>query len=194
MLKTKFKLTLLCMSIVGATSVNVAQAADNGLYLGLNAGKAEARKYCENITNCESADTSVRGEVGYQFNANLGAELGYTSFGTLFNANNNNFNAKQNAKAWTASVVLGTDPFAERFGVFGRVGLAKYGVSNSGTVQGVPVVNQNDTKPYYGVGVKFDLDDSWVLRAEYQRYADISRVDGVQDNVQAWHLGGVHRF
>lgn len=67
-------------------------------------------------------------------------------------------------------------------------------MSNSGTVLGVPVVNQNDTKPYYGVGVKFDLDDSWVLRAEYQRYADISRVDGVQDNVQAWHLGGVHRF
>ena len=193
MLKTKIKLTLLCISIVGATGVNVAQAADNGLYLGLNAGQAEARKYCENVTNCDSADTSVRGEVGYQFNANLGAELGYTSFGTLFNANDNNVNAKQDASAWTASV-LGTWPFAERFGVFGRLGLAKYDVDNSGTVQGVPVVNKNDTKPYYGAGVKFDLNNNWMLRAEYQRYADISRVDGRKDNVQAWYLGGAYRF
>ena len=124
---------------------------------------------------------------------NLGAELGYTSFGTLFNANDNNLNAKQDASAWTASAI-GTWPIAERFGIFGRLGLAKYDVSNSGTVQGVPVVNKNDTKPYYGAGVKFDLNNNWMLRAEYQRYADISRVDGKKDNVQAWYLGGAYRF
>lgn len=105
MLKNKIKLTALCMALVGTTGANVAQAAESGVYLGLNAGQAEARKYCNNITNCDSADTSVRGEVGYQFNNNLGAELGYTSFGTLFNANDNNVNAKQDASAWTASTL-----------------------------------------------------------------------------------------
>lgn len=193
MLKNKLKLTALCMALVGTTGANVAQAAENGVYLGLNAGQAEARKYCSNITNCDSADTSVRGEVGYQFNNNLGAELGYTSFGTLFNASNNNVNAKQDASAWTASAV-GTWPVAERFGIFGRLGLARYNVSNSGTVQGVPVTNKNSTKPYFGAGVKFDLASNWMLRAEYQLYTDISSVDGTKGNVQGWYLGGVYRF
>ncbi|MBI2779874.1 MAG: outer membrane beta-barrel protein [Gammaproteobacteria bacterium] len=193
MLKNKIKLTALCMALVGTTGANVAQAAESGVYLGLNAGQAEARKYCNNITNCDSADTSVRGEVGYQFNNNLGAELGYTSFGTLFNANDNNVNAKQDASAWTASA-LGTWPVAERFGIFGRLGLARYNVSNSGTVQGVPVADKNSTKPYFGAGVKFDLASNWMLRAEYQLYTDISGVDGTKDNVQGWYLGGVYRF
>lgn len=193
MLKNKIKLTALCMALVGTTGANVAQAAESGVYLGLNAGQAEARKYCNNITNCDSADTSVRGEVGYQFNNNLGAELGYTSFGTLFNANDNNVNAKQDASAWTASA-LGTWPVAERFGIFGRLGLARYNVSNSGTVQGLPVVDKNSTKPYFGAGVKFDLARNWMLRAEYQLYTDISGVDGTKDNVQGWYVGGVYRF
>lgn len=193
MLKNKIKFTALCMALVGTTAVNVAQAAESGVYLGLDAGQAEAHKYCDNITNCDSADTTVRGEVGYQFNDNLGAELGYTSFGTLFKANDNNVNAKQDASAWTASA-LGTLPIAERFGVFGRLGFARYNVSNSGTVQGVPVEDKNTTKPYFGAGVKFDLTSSWMLRAEYQLYTDISGVGGKKDNVQGWYAGGVYRF
>lgn len=195
MFKNKAKLTALCIALVGTAGANISQAADmmSGVYLGLDLGQAEARKYCDNIANCDSADTSVRGEVGYQFNTNLSAELGYTSFGTLFNANDNNVNAKQTASAWTVSAV-GTWPVAEVFGIFGRVGLARYDVSSSGTVQGVPAESENSTKPYFGAGVKFDLSSNWMLRAEYQRYSDISGVSGVKDNVQGWYGGGVYRF
>ena len=193
MLKNKMKLTALCAALIGITGANVAQAAESGVYLGLDGGRAEAHKYCNNITNCDSADTSVRGEVGYQFNEMLGAELGYTSFGTLFKANDNNVNAKQDASAWTASV-LGTWPVAEPFGIFGRLGLARYNVSNSGTVQGVPVESKNAVKPYFGAGVMFDLTSSWMVRAEYQLYTDISGVDGKKDNVAGLYAGGVYRF
>jgi len=193
MLKNKIKVTALCTALVGTMGANVAQAAGSGLYLGLDAGQAEARKYCRNISSCDSADTSVRGELGYQFSNNLSAELGYTSFGTLFNASNNNINAKQDANAWTASV-LGTIPVTERFGIFGRLGYARYNVNNSGTVQGVLVVDKDSTKPYYGAGVKFDLSSSWMLRTEYQRYTNISGVDGTKDNVQGWYAGGVYSF
>jgi opacity protein-like surface antigen len=192
-LKNKARLTALCMALVGTAVVNVTQAAESGVYLGLDAGRAEAHKYCNSITNCDSADTSVRGEVGYQFNDILGAELGYTSFGTLFNAHDNNVNAKQDASAITASV-LGTWSVAEPFGVFGRLGLARYNVSNSGTVQGVPVQSKNAVKPYFGAGVMFDITSSWMLRAEYQLYTDISGVDGKKDNVQGLYAGGVYRF
>lgn len=193
MFNKKMKFTTLCMALVGATGANVAQAVENGVYLGLNVGQAEARKYCDNITNCDSADTSMRGEVGYQFDHNLSAELGYTSFGTIFHANNNNINANQDAKAWTASI-LGTWPGADPFGVFGRLGFARYSLSNSGTVQGVPVDKNDTTKPYLGAGLKYDLNNSWRLRGEYQVYTDISGVDGRKDNVQALFAGGVYRF
>jgi opacity protein-like surface antigen len=193
MLKNQIKITALSIAFVGLAGTNIAQAANSGVYLGLDAGRAEAKKYCDNITNCDSADTSVRGEVGYQFNDILGAELGYTSFGTLFKANANNVNAKQDASAITASV-LGTWPVAAPFGIFGRLGLARYNVSNSGTVQGVPVESKNAVKPYFGAGVLFDITGNWMVRAEYQLYTDISGVDGKKDNVQGLYAGGVYRF
>lgn len=192
MLKRKFP--VFCLMLAGTATANMAQAAfPEGFYLGLDAGQAEARKYCDNITNCDSADTTVRAEVGYQFNKNLGAELGYTSFGTLFNASNTNVDAKQEAHAWTASAI-GLWPVAQRFDIFGRIGVARYDVTNTGTVQGIPVEDKESTKPYYGVGLKFDVNDSWLVRTEYQIYTDISGVDGTQDNVHAWYLGGAYRF
>jgi opacity protein-like surface antigen len=193
MLKNRMKSSALCLALVTGAGANVAQAGDSGVYLGLNAGQAVARKYCDNITNCDNKDTTVRTEVGYQFNKNWGGELGYTSFGTLFNGGGNNVSAKQDASAWTLSA-LGTMPLGESFGIFSRAGLARYNLSNSGTVQGVAVQSKHAIKPYYGVGGKLDLGTNWMLRAEYQLYTDISGVNGVQDNVKAWYAGGVYRF
>lgn len=193
MLMKKTKLTALCAALAGAMGANLAAAADNGLYVGLNAGQSEAKKYCKNIANCDSSDTSIRGEVGYQFNDVLGAEFSFTSFGTLFDANDNDVNATQDVSAWTISA-LGTLPVAEQFGIFGRVGIASYNFSNSGTVQGVAVKDENSTKPFFGAGVKFHLNDNWALRAEYQRYTDISGPNGRDDSVQAWYGGAIYAF
>ncbi len=193
MLNTKTKLTALCISLAALFGSSVAHSAMSGLYLGVDVGKAEAKKYCNNVANCDSSDTSARLDVGYQFTPNVGAELGYTSFGTLLDAHDNNIDASQDVSAWTLSA-LGTLPFAERFGIFGRAGIAGYNVSNSGTVQGVAVKDDNSTKPYFGLGVKFELTDNWMLRAEYQRYTDISGVDGRKDSVQGIYAGGVYSF
>lgn len=187
------KLTALCAALAGALGANLAAAADNGIYVGLNAGQSEARKYCSNVANCDSSDTSIRGEIGYQFSDVLGAEFSYTSFGTLFDAKDNDINATQDVSAWTISA-LGTWPVAEQFGIFGRVGIASYNFSNSGTVQGVAVKDENSTKPYFGAGVKFHLNSNWALRAEYQRYTDISGVNGRNDSVQAWYGGAIYAF
>lgn len=198
MLKNKIQLTTLCMALVGTSGASVTQAAENflyksGVYLGIDAGEAEARKYCDNVTDCSSGDTSVRGEIGYQINNMFAGELGYTSFGTLVDSKDNAFNAKQNASAWTASLLAGW-PFTDRFSVFGRVGVAAYSFDNSGTFQGLPVKDDEGTEPYYGVGLKFSLNDSWALRAEYQRYTDISGLNNTSDDVQGWYAGGVFIF
>lgn len=193
MIKNTIKRSLLCAAIVSTMGVNVAHAFGEKIYVGLDAGKAEAKKYCNNIANCDSSDASLRGEVGFQLNPNFAAELGYTSFGTLFKGEDNNVNAKQEANAWTVSA-LGAFPIAERFSLFGRLGMVKYDVTNTGVIQGVAVKNDNTIKPYFGLGGNFDMTENWTARAEFQLYTDISGVDGSKDNVNAWYLGGVYKF
>jgi OOP family OmpA-OmpF porin len=186
--------TLLGMAL-GLPLTTAALAMDNGLNLSIDAGQAESRDVCSNVTNCESDDTTVRAALGYSFNEMLGLEVGYTSFGTVFDSSQNNntafFGGKQEANAFTASV-LGTFPVGERFGIFGRVGAARF--DNDKEVQGVPVDDDNRTKPYFGAGVKFGLSDNFALRGEYQVYKDLADIGGVKDDVQAWSGGVVFIF
>ncbi len=193
MLNKNIRLIALGASLLGASFVFADPENASGFTIGLDAGQADAHKYCHNVSNCDHADTSVRGDVGYQFNNYWSAELGYTSFGTLFKSNDNNFDASQKASAWTACGI-GTLPIGKRFGVFGRAGMARYSTDNSGTVQGVPVKDEKKVKPYVGAGVKFNVTGNFALRAEYQLYTDISRVDGAKDDVQGLYAGAVYRF
>lgn len=196
MLNSKSQLNAVCLALVsmmGATGANAIDFSESGVYLGIDAGQAEARKFCKNVVNCDSSDTTVRGHVGYQFNKVLGAELGYTSFGTLFDANNDEMNASQEVSAWTLSA-LGTWPIVEQVGIFGRLGISRYNTDSSGTVQGVPVDDEDSTETYFGAGVKFSLGDHWALRGEYQRYMDISGADDRNDSVQAVYAGGMYIF
>ena len=190
----QFKLTTLYLALAG-TSVGVQAAPMSlmGFQLGLDVGQAEAHKYCTNIANCDSADISVRGSVGYQFNPKVGAEFGYTSFGTLFESTDSSVSAKQEASAWTLSV-LGMMPMNDQLALLGRFGFAMYDVNNSGTVQGVPVEEKSSTKPYLALGLNYDLSESFALRTEYQVYTDISGVNGVKDNVRGLYAGALFRL
>lgn len=189
------KFTALCLALTGAGFATLASATPaNGFQIGIDAGKSEAEKSCDNVSNCDSADTTMRANVGYQFTPYVGAELGYSSFGTIFDSHDNQGHASQEANAITASVV-GTIPLGERFGLFGRIGAARYNVENSGFVQGVAVAeDHNSTRPYYGVGGRFNLTENFALRAEYQVYSDISDVSGGKDDVNAWSGGAVFTF
>lgn len=193
MLNVKVKKAVLSLALISASSVYAAPDSDSGVLIGLDVGRAEARKNCDGVADCDSSDGSIRGDIGYQFDKNWSAELGYTSFGTLFKSHDNNFDASQKANAWTVSGI-GTLPLNDRFGVFGRAGVARYETNNSGTVQGVAVKDRQDVKPYAGAGVKFNVTQNFALRAEFQYYADISGVDGSKDDVQSVYAGAVFRF
>lgn len=177
---------LLAMLSVGAVAPQAAAA--KGFNFGADYGQAEARKFCTNITPCDSADASGKAEIGYQFTEFLGVEAGYVSFGTIFDSSDNQFTASQKSNAITASV-LGTLPIAPWFGIYGRAGIAQYESKGSGTVQGVPVEDEKGSTPFFGAGVKFNFTKHFALRAEYQNYSNISRIDGRKDDVQALYAG-----
>lgn len=183
-----------CAALFSMSLAPFALAADdNGFSIGLDYGRTEAKKYCQHITNCHSTDNGPKIEVGYDFTKNFGVELGYTSFGTLFDSNDNSVRLTQKSNAITLSL-LGTVPINDWFGIYGRVGYARYDTNNSGAVDGVAVKDESGNTPMWGAGAKFNINEQFALRLEYQNYSDLSDLPGHKDDVQGLFVGGVYRF
>lgn len=194
MLKQKFYLHTLCATLISLSLAPAAMAGEeNGFTVGLDYGRTEAKKYCDHITNCDSTDNGPKVEVGYDFNKNVGVELSYTSFGTLFDSNDNSLSIRQKSNAIALSV-LGTLPINDWFGIYGRLGYARYDTNNTGMIEGVAIKDENGNTGFWGAGVKFTLNEQFALRLEYQNYADLSDLPGHKDDVQGLFAGGVYRF
>ncbi len=192
MSKSKIYLSAFC-AMTTLSFVPSVLAEANGFNLGFDYGRTEAKKYCEHITNCHNSDKGPKVDVGYDFNPNFGIELGYTSFGTIFNSNNNSASLKQKSNAITFSAI-GTVPVGEWFGVYGRFGYARYDTNNTGYIEGVKIKDESGNTPFWGAGVKFNLNEQFAIRVEYQDYRDLSDVPGRKDDVQGLFAGAVYRF
>ncbi len=198
MLKQKIYMTTFCAALAGFSLAPAAFAEVDeyaGFTFGLDYGQTEAKKYCDHITNCDDTDKGPRVEIGYDFNKNWGVELGYTSFGTNFDVDSDegSLSVEQKANAITLSAI-GTVPINDWFGVFGRLGYARYDTNNKGSIDGVRVKDENGNTGYWGAGVKFTLNEQFALRVEYQNYRDLSNQLGHKDDVQGLFAGGVYRF
>ena len=188
----KIMLSTLCAALLGA-SINTMAAEDHGFSIGIDYGRTEAKKYCDNIVSCDDTDKGPKIEIGYDFNKSFGVELGYTSFGTVFDSNDNSVRVKQKSNAVTLSL-LGTVPIGDYFGIYGRVGYARYDTNNSGVVEGVALDDEHGNTPFWGAGVKFNATEQLALRVEYQNYSDLSDLPGHRDDVKGLFAGGVYRF
>lgn len=176
---------------VGLLSIAITPsvfAATPGFNMGIDYGRTEAKKFCDHITNCDSVDNGPKLEVGYSFNETFSAELGYTSFGTLLDSKDNTFTAKQEANAVTLSAIAAM-PLNTMFDLYLRGGVAWYNTDDKGEVDGVPVHDHNGTTPFWGAGAKWNINERFALRVEYQGYLDISRADGHEDDVQGLYAG-----
>ncbi|MES2822911.1 MAG: porin [Pseudomonadota bacterium] len=193
MFKQNFYLGALCATLTTLSCVSTAVAEVNGFTVGADYGRTEAKKYCDHITNCENSDNGPKIEVGYDFNQNFGLELGYTSFGTIFESNDSSASIKQESNAITFSAI-GTIPLGEWFGVYGRFGYARYDSNNTGSIAGVPVKDETGNTPFWGAGAKVNLNEQFAIRVEYQSYKDLSDAPGRDDDVQGLFAGVVYRF
>lgn len=186
-------LAALCATLTTLSFAPAALADDNGFSIGADYGRTEAKKSCDHITNCSDSDKGPKINVGYDFNKNWGVELGYTSFGTVFDSNDDSVNVRQKSNAITLSV-LGTVPVHEMFSIYGRLGYARYDTNSTGTIDEVPVKDESGNSPFWGAGVKFHLNEQVALRLEYQNYADLSDQPGRKDDVQGLFGGVTYRF
>jgi OOP family OmpA-OmpF porin len=200
MLKQKIYVSALCAAIAGVSLAPAAFAQDDeerGWTFGLDYGQTEAKKFCDNIANCDDSDNGPKVEIGYDFNKNWGVELGYTSFGTDFDLDTEegegSARVTQKANAITLSAI-GSIPVNDWFGVYARLGYARYDTNNNGSIDGVRVDDESGNSPFWGAGVKFNLNEQFAIRVEYQNYRDLSNQLGHKDDVQGLFAGGVYRF
>jgi OmpA-OmpF porin, OOP family len=99
------------------------------------------------------------------------------------------------ATAWEL-VAVGSLPVAERFSLFGKLGLyrADTDVSIAFTGAGTATDNDSNTDLTFGVGARYDFTRNLGLRAERQRYSDVKAGDFGDSNVDVLSLGIIYRF
>src|SRR5919201_81955 len=124
-MKTKAVIAVLGLASATLALPAAAQMSMSSAYVGGSVGQSRFKADCSGL-DCDKNDTSFRLFGGYQFTRNIAVELGYADLGklkvsgTVFGVP---ISGAVEATAWDLSGVFSW-PFANQFGVFGRLGVA----------------------------------------------------------------------
>jgi OmpA-OmpF porin, OOP family len=180
-------------------SIGMAQgmAADTGWYVGGSIGQSEIGA-CDGIggpgVSCDDKDTSWRILGGYQVNKHFALELGYQQIGEA-NASGPGGSIKLEATVMEF-VAVGMLPVADRFSVYGKIGLYRGETDASGNtfLTGPISESESNTDLTFGVGLQFDVARNFGVRAEWQRYQDIGGGNIGEGDVDVMSIGLIYRF
>lgn len=196
---------LLGAAAVVLSSASVAQPRqDMGWYIGGSFGKSEADVDCAGTTSCDDSDTAWKIFAGYQINRNFAVEAGYGSLGEV-KLSTPAFvflgtpipaaDVKIETTAWEV-VGIGSFPIADRFSLYGKVGL--YGADTDIDVNFPGLGSAGDSDDNidltFGFGARFDVTRNFGIRAEWQRYSDVKASDFGKSDVDVMSVGIVFRF
>lgn len=184
-------------AVLGAASAMLvaapAFAQDQGWYVGLHFGQAQAKDACDDLSgagvSCDDKDTAFRILGGFQLNKNFAVELGYNDFGEV-SASGPGGSASIEAKAWELTAV-GSWPFTPNFSAYGKLGL--YRGDTDATAPGVSA-SETNTDLTYGIGVRWDFTKNLGVRAEYQIYQDVGGGDIGESDVNVMSVGVIWKF
>jgi OOP family OmpA-OmpF porin len=174
------------------TAAAPALALDEGFYGGLGFGYTRAKIEAGSIPisgatastlTADESDTGYKLFGGYQFNRNIGLELGYVDLGR--------FSATRIATAPVAGTivgniratgvftnVVGTFPLQQNFSLIGKLGaLFSETKANLSTTGGIALVAGANPSPKeseknfkLGLGAQYDVSKKIALRGEWDRY------------------------
>lgn len=191
-MKTSLFLRPLGLAALASLLAAPAVAQEAGyVYSGLSVGQSRARIDDERITanllgaglttrsmSLNESDAAFKVFGGYQFNRNWALEGGYFNLGK-FGYTSTTVPAgalKGQIKLQGLNLdVVGTLPLSERFSVIGRAGLQYAEARDSFTGTGaVQVLSRNptkrDTNYKLGVGLQYEVNPSFFVRGEAERY------------------------
>jgi OmpA-OmpF porin, OOP family len=186
-------------SIVLATAALIAApAAAQGFYVGAHFGQATYRGSCDGVSSCDDSDTAWRILGGFQFNQNLAVEAAYTDLGAISGRDNTAFGAGTATATATATevVAVGMLPLANRFGIYGKVGMYRGEVDTHVRQPGLgsDSESESNTGLTFGGGASFALTQSFALRGEWQRYRAVGGEETGEDDIDVLSVGVLFRF
>lgn len=174
------------ISFIG-TSAHAAPE-DSGWYGGVSAGRSANRFETGDFSSgvagvSESSDERATGWKlygGYKFNQTFGIEGGYVNLGKFnYGYADGAGNAAQQSYKVNGFSLAGTAtlPLGQGFSAFGKAGffVSRAADSASGTAVGFTQLNGDHrvATPLLGVGLQYDLNKSYALRAEYENYGTV---------------------
>lgn len=162
-------------------------------------------------SSLEDTDIGLGLQVGYRFNSYVAAEVGYLDLGEgLYEANMTVTDGFETAPVEVSARVVSAGPTAAVLGIL-PVGTsfdvhAKAGVLFADTKFRVRVrdvafsenvfhdeVNGGEMETFFGVGGAWNINDSYSLRFEYQRFLDIGDDATGEGDVDMFGLSVVFR-
>lgn len=179
--------TSLCLC---GTLAGQARAGDNNWYAGVALGQSKAdlpsaaawdavlaTGGVTSTSTLDDKDTALGLFVGRSFSRNLAVELSYADFGETGYTSNITVPALGTLKvpfegtSWGVSLV-GSLPLNERFSLQAKLGYQFWDAKASVTVGGTTIDAGSDdgSDLMYGLGVKYDINDKFAVRAFWDRY------------------------
>ena len=156
-------------------------------YGGIGVGQSKLNDGCVSGFSCEDKDTAYRLFAGTKFNRWLGMEIGGTYFGKWDRGGGQ-------TEAWAADIAATAGvELARNSSIFAKLGAAYTQTDVTGAAPGLQTGKENDWSPRYGVGGQIGLSQNWALRADWDRYQNVSFRGGETD-VDVWMLGVQYTF
>lgn len=165
---------LVSMALASSTLSNLAQAET---YIGGKLGYSGFNDACYLNEPCDDESFAVSGHIGYNFNKYVAAEYGVDYLGD-FTANYNHSGLNTvDGEMWALTLAPKFNlPLSDTWNLFAKIGGA-YMMAG----------DEKDFIPTGSLGAEYKIDKNWSLRAEYQRYQDMS--DDVIDNLDSDYFG-----
>jgi len=165
-----------------------AQAADNGIYLGVGVTQTDFKLTVDEINDSETLDdTSFKAIVGFRPLDWFAVEANYIDLGSA--EFNDGSGVSIDSTAITASAL-----FLAEFGIvdlYGRVGVAKW--DSDFNLSGVGSVNEDGWEPTYGAGVGVHFG-SVGLRLEYEMFQTEAFDNSVNNDISTLSLSFTYTF
>ena len=193
--------------VLGCVPATATLAADSGFYFGITGGLAtfdlpskgsidalfEEEGLALASSSLDDDDTAWGLQVGYRWNSYVAAEVGYVNFGTAeyratpagFTGIDGEASLRARSSGPTLSV-LGMLPVGERFDLHARAGVyfadtrLRYREEDfqTGDVFSEEIKPSSEN-PFVGIGAAWNINDSYSLRIEYQRFFDVGDKDTI---------------
>jgi OmpA-OmpF porin, OOP family len=152
-------------------------------------------------SSLDDSDAAWGLEIGYRFNPYVAAEVGYVNFGealyeaiaTATDGVNPPFPVESSVRfesSGPTAAVLGMLPLTERFDLHGKAGIYFADTRVRSRIREVGVdnvdhqeIDSGETEVFLGIGGAWNINDSFSVRIEYQRFLDVGDDESGESDV-----------